>query len=82
MARSKSGKGRKGKSSAGFIVSADKKPAVRVSPGMKLAVQSVRLLNPQLRPSKALGARLCGGTSTCLALIDIGTPASQGRGSK
>jgi hypothetical protein len=67
------------KRSAAFIVSDDRNPSVKVKTGMKLDVQSVKLLNPQLAAAKGLGARLCGGTSTCLALIDVqgGDPATR-----
>lgn len=30
----------------------------------------VSLVDEHLKPAKAIGARLCGGTSTCLAMID------------
>jgi hypothetical protein len=54
-----------------LIVSDEKKPAVKVREGMRLEVVSVKLLDPTLKKSKATAARLCGGTTTCLALIDL-----------
>lgn len=54
-----------------FIVSNEKNPKVSLKPGMKLNVVSVKLANPSLKAPKAVAARLCGGTTTCLALIDV-----------
>lgn len=61
-----------------LVVSNDKKPLGAVKPGQKLEVVAVSLTPGKGSSSKArLGARLCGGTSTCLALLDIdrGDPA-------
>lgn len=52
-----------------LIVTDDPKPAVTVEPGTVLEVVSVALVTPSMSPAGPLGARLCGGTSTCLALI-------------
>ncbi len=54
-----------------LIVSDDKKPAVSLEKGMKLNVVSVSLVEPTLKPSRARAARLCGGTDTCLALVEV-----------
>jgi hypothetical protein len=54
-----------------FIVSNEKSPKVAVKPGQKLEVVSVSLLDANLKKPKRVGARLCGGTSTCLALVDV-----------
>lgn len=53
-----------------FIVSDEKSPAVSLKPGMKLDVVSVAMVSPTLKRPKAIGARLCGGSSTCLALVE------------
>ena len=55
-----------------FIVSDKKNPEVALKPGMKLHVTTVQLVGRDLRPLKKIGSRLCGGTSTCVALLDIG----------
>ena len=55
-----------------LIVSDDKNPAVKLKPGMKLHVTTVQLLDPSLKPSRKIAARLCSGGGTCVALIDIG----------
>jgi hypothetical protein len=34
-------------------------------------VVSVHFIAPDLKKAKRIGARLCGGTDTCLALVDI-----------
>jgi len=62
-----------------LVVSKDKKPLGKVKAGQKFQVVAVDLAGPNAGSvRKALGARLCGGTSTCLALmnIDKGDPAS------
>jgi len=56
-----------------LIVSDEKKPQVTLKPGMKLEVIGISLLDPQLKKARPGAARLCGGTSTCLALVDLGT---------
>lgn len=54
-----------------LIVSDEKNPSVNLKPGMKLHVTAVQLLDPSLKPSKKVAARLCSGSGTCVALIDI-----------
>jgi hypothetical protein len=54
-----------------LVVSADKKPAVKVKPGTQLQVVAVKMLNPANKRPRALGARLCGGSGTCIALVDV-----------
>jgi hypothetical protein len=61
-----------------LIVSDEKKPLGSVKPGQKLEVVAVTLTGGKAASlKKAIGARLCGGSGTCLALIDIdkGDPA-------
>lgn len=55
-----------------LIVSDDKQPKVTLKPGMKLEVVTVALAGADLKKPKKIAARLCGGTSTCVALIEIG----------
>jgi hypothetical protein len=66
-----------------FIVSDDKSPSVALKPGMKLNVVSTMLVGPDLKRARNIGARLCGGSGTCMALVDIGSdvinPAPRGR---
>jgi len=54
-----------------YIVSDSKNPSVTLKPGQKFQVSSVQLVDSSLKPIKKGTARLCGGTSTCVALIDI-----------
>ena len=54
-----------------LVVSAEKEPDVSVAPGQELQVVAVMLQGPDVAKIKKVGARLCGGTTTCLALIDI-----------
>jgi hypothetical protein len=58
-----------------LIVSDDKRPEVALRTGMKLEVVALELLGPDLKRIKNIGARLCGGSGTCLALIDVGHDA-------
>jgi hypothetical protein len=55
-----------------LIVSDEKNPSVPLKAGMKLDVISVKLSDPSLKPPKAIGGRLCGGSGTCLALVRVG----------
>ncbi len=54
-----------------LIVSDEKKPKITVAAGEKLEVVAVSLIDPGRKPARATAARLCGGTSTCLALVDV-----------
>lgn len=54
-----------------LIVSDQSEPAVIVKPGMRFEVHSVSVVDEQLVTSAKVAARLCGGTSTCIALVEI-----------
>lgn len=60
-----------------LVVSKDKKPLGVLKPGEKFQVVGVTLAGGKGPIGKALGARLCGGSGTCLAIVDIdkGDPA-------
>ena len=60
-----------------LVATNEKNPNVKLKPGMKFEVAAVQLLDPSKGKIKKRGARLCGGTDTCLALVDIekGDPA-------
>lgn len=68
---------RASKKKLNFIVSDDQKPSVALKAGMRLDVVSVSLVDPTLKPSRARAARLCGGTNTCLALMEVGDVSTQ-----
>jgi hypothetical protein len=55
-----------------LIASDDKKPAVSVKAGQELHVTTIAIQGPNTAKLKKVSARLCGGTSTCLALMDVG----------
>lgn len=55
-----------------LIASEGKNPKVELKPGMRLEVVSVSLLDPTLKKARPKAARLCGGTDTCLALVELG----------
>lgn len=54
-----------------LIVSDDPRPAVSLKPGQKLQVTAVSVVTPDLKKCGPIAARLCGGTSTCLALVEL-----------
>ena len=39
--------------------------------GQKFEVKAVSVKEPQLASTAKVGARLCGGTDTCLALVEV-----------
>ena len=49
----------------------EKHPVIRLKPGMKFEVSTVPVVGIDLNKPAKIAARLCGGTSTCLALIEI-----------
>jgi len=53
-----------------LIASDQKKPKIALQPGMKLQVVSIKLADPTLKAARPIAARLCGGTNTCLALVE------------
>jgi hypothetical protein len=55
-----------------LIASPEKNPAVALKPGQRLQVTTVTIQGADLENIKKAGARLCGGSGTCLALVDIG----------
>jgi hypothetical protein len=61
-----------------LIVSREKRPQVEVAAGQKLSVVAVSFRGPVENIAATIGATLCGGTSTCIALIhtgEVGDPA-------
>lgn len=54
-----------------LVESDDATPVVALKPGMRFEVRVTRVIDPQMRPAKKIAARLCGGTDTCLALVEI-----------
>jgi len=59
-----------------LIADKEKSPKVELKAGQQLKVVSVKIAGPQLAKMKRVGATLCGGTSTCLAVVDIESEAS------
>ena len=58
-----------------LIVSDEERPMIRLQPGLQVRVEEFQLLDENLEIPK-IGARLCGGSGTCLALIDIDTKSN------
>ena len=55
-----------------LVISEEKKPLGSVKPGQKLQVVAVTLAGAKAASvKKAIGARLCGGSGTCLAVMDV-----------
>jgi len=46
-------------------------PSIKLKPGMKVEVQKVKLIGENGIKPKPIAARLCGGSGTCLALIEL-----------
>jgi hypothetical protein len=59
------------KNSLTLIASDSKNPVGKSKPGTKLQVVSVALAGSASGKRPKIGARLCGGTSTCLAVVEI-----------
>lgn len=55
-----------------LIESEDSAPTIQLKAGMRFEVRTTRIVDTSLRPSQKVAARLCGGTSTCLALVELG----------
>lgn len=64
-------KSEKPKANSHLILSDDEAPAIKLKPGMRIEVQTVSILDAELKASRPIAARLCGGTTTCLALIEL-----------
>jgi hypothetical protein len=59
-----------------LIADKEKNPKVELKAGQQLKVVSVKIAGPQTEKMKRVGATLCGGTSTCLAVVDLESEAS------
>jgi hypothetical protein len=59
------------KVTAHVIVSDDEEPKLALKPGMRFEVHATSVVDPNFKASTAVAARLCGGTTTCLALVEI-----------
>ena len=60
-----------------LIVSEEDYPKVRLKPGLNLKVEKIEILDEDFQEiQKKIGSRLCGGSGTCLALIDIDTKSN------
>ncbi len=56
-----------------LVASDEKQPSIKIKPGQELRVTAVSLVGPNVDKLRSVGARLCGGSGTCLALVDIGS---------
>lgn len=54
-----------------LIASDSKNPIGSAKSGTKLQVVSVQLAGSSALKRPKIGARLCGGTSTCLAVVEV-----------
>jgi hypothetical protein len=54
-----------------LIASDSKNPIGNAKAGTKLQVVSVQLAGKPEMKRQMIGARLCGGTSTCLAVFEV-----------
>ena len=53
-----------------LVVSEDESPKIQIQAGMKFEVVTLKVVDESLKQPGKVAARLCGGTDTCLALID------------
>jgi hypothetical protein len=54
-----------------LIESDDSEPTIKVKAGHRFEVRSVSIVDAQMNPTSKVAARLCGGSGTCLALVEI-----------
>jgi len=54
-----------------LILSESKRPKVKLKKGQRLKVVAVTILAPTLKKPRRRAARLCGGTDTCMAMVEI-----------
>lgn len=54
-----------------LIESDDASPSITLTPGMRFEVKTTQVVDAALQPSQKVAARLCGSTSTCLALVEL-----------
>jgi hypothetical protein len=54
-----------------LIDSDESQPTVTVKPGMRFEVRATTVVDTEMKPAKKVAARLCGGTTTCLALVEL-----------
>ena len=54
-----------------LIESEDSAPTLKLKPGMRFEVRATTVVDVELKQVKKLAARLCGGTNTCLALVEL-----------
>ena len=54
-----------------LVESDDQRPTIKLKPGMRFEVHATTIVDTELKPAEKVAARLCGGTSTCLALVEI-----------
>lgn len=62
---------RKTKTTAHIIVDENVVPKLGLRPGMKFEVHATTVVDASLKKPRTVAARLCGGTSTCIALVEI-----------
>jgi hypothetical protein len=54
-----------------LVVSDDENPKIEHMHGATQKVVSVSLVDPKLAPAHVTAARLCGGSSTCVAIHQV-----------
>lgn len=62
------------KRSVTLIVSEKNNPSLPMKAGMRVEVVAVKFLDSLGKGPKRMGARLCGGSNTCIALVDVTPP--------
>ncbi len=54
-----------------LVVSEEEAPRIQLKPGMQLKVEAIELVDQQLSTASIGAARICGGTTVCIAIIDV-----------
>jgi len=54
-----------------LVASDETSPPLKLKPGMRFEVRASTIVDTELKPAKGVAARLCGGTDTCLALVEV-----------
>ena len=52
-----------------LIESDEQNPRIVAEPGTRIEVVGIELISGETQKPRKMAARLCGGTSTCLALV-------------
>lgn len=58
-----------------LLVTDEQEPTIKIKSGMKFEVTSIPLIDASSGDPTKVAARLCGGTSYCIALTELDVPS-------